>query len=216
MKLVQTATEAVADESGSFQFYGVPLLLGSNALTAEVQVFDAAGNAASTTINLTRAPAAGTIFLAEGNQLLVEASTLVDLGQSIGSRTVSIPLDARFDNSDQQSIAEDTLLIYLVDPTDPTQTLLSSGSPGSAIFSLADGDAEYLPGLVSYDGSVVEIDVTSLGGLTQGELVFQLLNTDSDLGTQVAIGAISSIVTIRGSGNPTFPRSDDALPVGPC
>jgi hypothetical protein len=60
----------------------------------------------------------------------------VELGQTAGSRTLRFQVDAEFDSTDTTAASDDQLLVYLIDPTDPTQTLLDRGEPGTAIFSL--------------------------------------------------------------------------------
>ena len=51
---------------------------------------------------------------------------------------------------------------------------------------------EMVPGLVRFDGQVIEIDLTSLADLSTGRLVFQLLGSDDDDGSLVAVGPITN------------------------
>ena len=43
-----------------------------------------------------------------------------------------------------------------------------------------------MPGLVTFDGTTVRVDLTSLGGLVQGRLLFQMINSDADTGSKGA------------------------------
>ena len=87
----------------------------------------------------------------------------------------------------------DQLLVYLVHPANLNQTLLDRGQPGTNIFSLLAGQADFQPGLVRFDGRTVEIDTTSLGNIGQAALKFQLIDTDTesatDLGSRVVARA---------------------------
>ncbi|MEO1496632.1 MAG: RHS repeat-associated core domain-containing protein [Planctomycetota bacterium] len=134
----------------------------------------------------------GTVVLSEGFAFSVAASQPVALGQSEGTRTVAFDIEANLDTSDTAPAVEDLFQVFLVDSADASSTLLDNGVPGTAVFSLAGDQAEYTPGLVRYDGSRVEIDVTSLGNETDAELVFQLINSDADEQTRVVVTDITN------------------------
>lgn len=91
------------------------------------------------------------ILLGEKDGFVSQTSIPVGLGQAEGSRTLRFELAPLFNNTDIAPLKEDQLLIYLVDPLDPTQTLLDNGTPGSAVFSLAGEDANFTPGLVTVE-----------------------------------------------------------------
>ncbi len=203
---------AVADASGDFHFQGVPLRLGSNTFTA--QVFDAAGNQGSFVRRITRDAGPTAVVLSEGNSFVVEKFVPVELGQATGSRTLRFEIDASFNDRDQTSASEDTLLVYLVDATDATQTLLDRGQAGTALFAWSGAQADYVPGLVHFDGTTVEIDVTSLSQLTGGRLLFQLLNADTDEGTQVAILDVESVTNPDGVELPLLPVTAAVVDAG--
>ncbi|MFQ4138137.1 peroxidase family protein [Nodosilinea sp. PGN35] len=160
------------------------------------------------------AETAETILIGEENSFVTATTLDIDLGQSAGSRTLRFDLDPRFDTSDTSRLAEDQLLVYLVDPSNPTQTLLGNGQPGTALFSLAGNKADYTPGLVRYDGRSVEIDLSSLKALNQGQLVFQLLNHDTDTGSYVRISNLTNSVDPDGVESPLFPVKPNLTPVG--
>ena len=112
--------------------------------------------------------------LEEGDSFLVQVALPVELAGA-STRTLSFEVVANFDPTDEAAVTDDRFLVYLVSTAESGQTLLDRGQPGTALFSLGEGGAEFLPGLVGYDGSVVEIDLSSLSDLTTGDLVFQLL-----------------------------------------
>jgi RHS repeat-associated protein len=163
-------------------------------------------------------PATGptTIVLAEGNNFLTEATVPVDLGQAQGTRTLRFPVNARFDTTDHTAAVEDTLLVSLVDPVNPGQTLLDRGQPGTALFALSGSAADYQPGVVRYDGTNVTIDVSSLASRTKGLLLFQLLNSDTDNGSTVTVGPVADVVDPQGTSGPVFPAATTTTPAGPA
>lgn len=206
--LVQTGATTISDDQGRFSFADVPLELGPNSFT--VRATDAAGNTSDFTTQFTR----GTLLLEEGDNFLVEAAADVELGQSEGTRTIRFDVLSTFDATDSTATIEDMLLVYLVDPSKPGETLLDRGTPGTSLFLLAGGQVEFPPGLVHFDGTTVSIDVTSLDDLTQGQLRFQLVNSDDDTGTQVQIANLRSVVDPEGVQGPRFPQNQDVMPAG--
>ncbi len=153
------------------------------------------------------------VELIESSNFVIEDSRVIELGQSEGSRTLSFDLNPQFDTTDSDGLIEDQLLVYLVDSANPSQTLLGridadgTVQQGSALFSLAGDRAEYTPGLVRFDGTTVEIDLTSLGNQTEGLLVFQLLNHDGDTGSSIGISNISNRLDPTGSERPLVPEN---------
>ncbi len=133
-----------------------------------------------------------------------QKSIVIGLGQAAGSRTYRFEVDTTFDHSDTSATLEDTFVVYLVDKDDPSTTLLDRGVNGTSIFALSGDRADFVPGLVRYDGQVVEIDLTLLADKDQGKLVFQLLNSDSDNGTRVVVRPTSNDVNPDGLQTPTF------------
>lgn len=133
----------------------------------------------------------------EGASFSTSVSQAVELGQSSGSRRISFDLQDAFDRTDTTAAIEDIFQVHLRDAA-TGEALLEGRSPGTAVFSLAGEVAEYQPGTVRYDGTRVEIDVTSLGDLTSADLVFQFINSDSDDGSIVALGTVTSIINASG------------------
>jgi len=104
--------------------------------------------------------------LRETGSLASTTEITIGLGQDAGSRTYRVQIDSMFDTTDQTPALEDLLAVYLVDELDPTTTILDRGTPGTALFTLAGADAEYVPGGVRWDGSILEIDLTPFAART--------------------------------------------------
>jgi RHS repeat-associated protein len=173
------------------------------------------GGAVSTaTFSFTLESGMSALQLTEGNQFLVQADHLIDVGQAQGARRLRVQIDADFDTTDQTAVVEDTLLVSLVNPNDATQTLLDRGDNGTTLFTLAGGQADFPPGLVRYDGSVLEIDLTSITTSGQGRLLFQLLNLDGDTGGQAMIRVLSNEVDPQGAAAPMFDRDESPVTAG--
>jgi hypothetical protein len=145
-----------------------------------------------------------TIVLGESDSYVVEATHLIDLGQTEGNRILRFAVDTAFDNSDATTHSQDQLAVYLVDPNDTSQTLLDGGQLGTPVFILNGETADYIPGQVSYDGQFVEIDLSSLADQGQGLLVFQLLNQDGDEGGRITIGDITNQINPEGTPKLVF------------
>jgi RHS repeat-associated protein len=161
-------------------------------------------------------PPPTSFHLAEGAGLVVQAGVPVDLRQDQGARSLHFNVSAAFDTADHSAAVEDVFNVYLVDPVNPSHTLLDRGEPGTALFSLVGGRAEFLPGRVLYDGSAVTIDLAGLTLPARGELVFQLLNNDNDTGTTADVTGLGATVTPGRTPGPVFPASNDAVAAGPA
>ena len=147
---------------------------------------------------------ATTFTLSESSQFATTRNVDVELGQSEGARTISFRVEPTFDRSDQNSLFSDTLAVYVVDPADPQMTLLDRGEQGTSIFTLNEDRADFVPGLVRFDGDLVTIDVTRLGTLTDGRLRFQLLNGDEDEGTSIRITDFANVTNPNALARPAF------------
>ncbi len=193
-----------------------PLTVGAHQVA--VKASDTAGNSQQETIDFDvssdflvgAATTAGwgestpsDIHLEERNRLLVQDSVLETLGAvAQGTRTISFQVATQFDQTDKSSVGGDQLLVSLVDPSNPSQALLSGSQPGSPLFALGkQGAAEFAPGLMNFDGTTVTIDVTSLTTVSSGLLVFQMVNTDADDGTVVNIRNLTDTANPDGTPN---------------
>ncbi|MDV3352054.1 peroxidase family protein [Leptothoe sp. LEGE 181152] len=154
------------------------------------------------------------ILLAEGNSFVTQAQLPVSLGQEEGRRMLRLAVDANFDTTDETSVSSDTLAVYLVSSTDSGQTLLDNGTPGTPVFSLTGDTADFTPGLVTYDGQFVEIDLMALDTETEGTLVFQLLNQDGDTGSRIHISQLTNTVDPEGTEALRFEISDTVVTLG--
>lgn len=186
----------------------------------EVEVSDIAGNLSQVTVDFSVAQdfiagadgtegwggiAGDSAQLEERDSFLVPVPVPVDLGGA-GSRTLRFELEAQFDSASRASATGDRFLVYMVDPANQSQTLLDQGEAGTAVFSVGENGAEFAPGMVRYDGLVVEIDLTSLPALSAGLFVFQILNGDEDTGSKVRVHSLSNVLDPTGTASPVFPR----------
>ena len=154
------------------------------------------------------------ILLAEGNSFITQAQMPISLSQSEGSRTLRFAVDADFDTTDETATSGDTLAVYLISTDDPSQTLLENGTPGTPVFSLTADTADFMPGLVTYDGQFVEIDLTSLNAETEGTLIFQLLNQDGDTSSRIHISQLTNTLDPKGSEALRFEETDTVVKLG--
>jgi membrane-associated phospholipid phosphatase len=216
----QAFTQIKADGIGQFDqiIDGAGLGVGEHQLT--VEVYDAAGNAIQKSVSFFvsdqfSVKGQGTtgwgvqtqeaLTLVEGNSLVVQKTTPIELGITEGTRTIAFEVEALWDKDDINAIAEDRLVVYLVDANNPNQTLLDGGEPGTALFSLNGTQAEYRSGLVRFDGQRVIIDVSSLPEGTTGNLIFQLINLDGDTDSSVRISNLTNTVDLLGTAGEVFP-----------
>jgi RHS repeat-associated protein len=194
------------------------LTMGAHQVTVEAS--DGAGNTAQQTVmfNVTSGFVIGAtattgwglatlgdtdIRLSEGNSLDVQYSTPEMLGPvAQGTRTISFQVDPQFDRTDTTALAGDRLAVSLVDPANPGTALLAGDEPGAPLFELSEsGSADYPAGVVSFDGTTVQIDVTALTTPASGLLVFQLLGGDTDDGSVVDIRNLADTVNPSGTAN---------------
>ena len=154
-------------------------------------------------INHLNAQGSGARSLKEvAGQLINETSVTITLGQTSGTRDYRVRIDNQFDTTDQSAALEDLLAVYLLDPLHPTTTLLDRGTNGTALFTLAGTKAEFIPGRVSWDGSVLDINLSDLALTGTGLLKFQLLNSDSDGQTKVTIVPLTNQIDVEGTNGP--------------
>jgi YD repeat-containing protein len=153
--------------------------------------------------------------LNEGNSLARESTVTITLGQPAGTRTYRLQIDSTFDNTGTQSDVGDVLAVYLVNPNDHSETLLDRGTPGTALFTLTNGQAEFQLGTVRWDGSVLEIDLSQLPQLETGVLKLQLLSADNDFGTNITVQPLTNEVDPQGTPGNVFPSTPPLVPDGP-
>jgi RHS repeat-associated protein len=167
-----------------------------------VEIADLAGNVTTQSVSFTvdntnniyaspaTNPGWGRVFgtgfsLAEGNSLITQNSIAVALGGS-GKRTLDFDLAATFDKSDVKSFGKDRVAVYLVDSNNQPIALDATHPGGVPLFSLSETGSEIIPGLVKFDGTHVQIDVSNVAA-TSGKLVVELLNQDGDTGSNLTV-----------------------------
>ena len=149
--------------------------------------------------------------LREGTTLASQTNFTITLGQAAGTRTYRMQIDASFDTSDPEAVADDVLAIYLADSNDLGETILDRGQPGTALFTLSPSGPEFRAGQVRWDGSVLEIDLSELASEDTGVLKLQLLGTDNDGGTTVVVRPLSNVIDPEGVSGPFFPLDLPAI-----
>jgi RHS repeat-associated protein len=168
----------------------------------DVELADLAGNVTAQAVSFTvdntnniyvspaTNPGWGRVFgtgfsLAEGNSLVTQNSINIALGGG-GKRTLDFDLATTFDKSDVKSFGKDRVAVYLVDSNNQPISLDSTHLGGVPLFSLSETGSEIIPGLVKFDGTHVQIDVSNVAA-TNGKLVIQLLNQDGDSGSNLTV-----------------------------
>lgn len=140
----------------------------------------------------------GSIVVTEGT-FVRQKSFSIELGQTEGTRTLSFSLDAAFDRSDTATSIGDVFSVYIVDPNNPSQTLLDRGESGTAIFSLSeDGVSELATGIVQFNGHLVTVDLSKLGELSNANVLLQLLSHDADSTSRITISEIMNTLIVDG------------------
>ena len=222
-----TWTSFSVQPNGSFDKVINAQGLTAGSHTVNVELADLAGNVTAQSVsfnvdnnNIYASPATnpgwGRVFgtgfsLAEGNSLVTQNSITVALGGS-GKRTLDFDLATTFDKSDLKSFGKDRVAVYLVDNNNQPIALDATHPGGVPLFSLSETGAEIIPGLVKFDGTHVQIDVSNVAG-TSGKLVFQLLNQDGDSGSNLTV--TNFVDSIDPNGNPGTSVSPAIAPVTP-
>ncbi|WP_419580845.1 dockerin type I domain-containing protein [Stieleria magnilauensis] len=124
-----------------------------------------------------------------------EVSTLVTLGSELGTRILRIQLDAQFPAASSQDLTSDVIAIYLVDPDDSSVSLLGNSARRDPVFAITPRGARPVPGLSKWDGSTVEIDLTSARGGDTGRLIIQTINRDQTPATSAQFNMLSNTIS---------------------
>ncbi|HEY2415095.1 MAG TPA: RHS repeat-associated core domain-containing protein [Pirellulaceae bacterium] len=142
----------------------------------------------------------GLVALTERHSFSEQGMKTVNLPAiATGSRTIQFDLATRFDTG-ISGATPDQVLVYLVDPANPTHTLLDRGTSGTSIFSLIGSKADFPVGLVRYDGNTVTIDTSNLATTGSVGLKFQLISTNGVESSQIV--AKSFTVSTDPDGSP--------------
>lgn len=135
--------------------------------------------------------------LSDEGALSSEAMITIGSGQSRGSRVYQLSVDARLSNSTPLNTG-DIFAVYVVGRQNVDDTLLDRGIDGSPIFSMSNNGAVVTPGLSSFDGVYLTIDLTSIVEETS-VLKLQLINHDSSFKSQVLVNPISNVLDVNGT-----------------
>ncbi|MEL7498440.1 MAG: Ig-like domain-containing protein [Planctomycetota bacterium] len=181
VELAETGQTTTADSTGRFRFANVPLKLGNHAY--EVRTSDLAGNLQ---ISKRRLTLDQPIELSD-QSFVAEATRTISLGTSNEAKTIRFKIDAEF--GPLSSSIQDSLQVYVVDPSNPGSTVIDRGTQGTSAFSLVGSQAELRNGVARFDGNYVEIDVTELA-LSEVTLRFQLINNDQDSTANISISEL--------------------------
>ncbi len=145
-------------------------------------------------INYLNVEGSGRRTLKEDSGFSSREEIQVTLGANAGTRLYRVQIDANFEAASSNSLLADTFSVYLVHPLDRTNTLVDRGTQGTSIFSLDKTGADYASGVVRWDGSILEMDFSSVKDFDTGILVFQLLNGGGSNLSEVAITPLSNEV----------------------
>lgn len=131
----------------------------------------------------------GNIVLQSQGQFAQQRDVTITVGgESAGARLYRVDVDSQFDPFSSNGLNPDLLAVYLVDPSQSDTTLLDRGENGTSIFSLsANGEVELALGLVSWNGTTLEIDLTEVDTTSTAALRFQLLVGESQSRSKVTI-----------------------------
>jgi RHS repeat-associated protein len=154
----------------------------------------------------------GAITLSEGNNLITQTTQRIKLSGT-GQHLVEFDVDTNFDLADKTSATTDRLAVYLVDPN-TDRTILDRGESGSSLFSISELGIEHAAGLVKYQGSHIQIDVGSLKGYTDAELVFQLINNDRDTNSTVSIKNFTETLDAKTTAATLTPKLPQLVTLG--
>ncbi len=110
-------------------------------------------------------------------QAQTENTIPINAGLSSGTRKVFLDFQTYLTPSSATVASTDLLSVYVVDSAG-TSTLLDRGELGTSVFSLSHNDSEIVPGLSTWNGSTLSVDVSILGDRAEAKLKLQLLNGD--------------------------------------
>ncbi|MEQ8848700.1 peroxidase family protein [Botrimarina sp.] len=137
----------------------------------------------------------------EAGAFVAEVERLVDLDASGGDRLLTFDVSSQFPRGDGGELQSVWFQVYLLDPADRSSTLLDRGQSGESIFSLQAGGADYPTGKVTFDGSTVSVDLSSIEDRETGLLVFQLVNGVAANETTIDVRNLASVVDASAGNN---------------
>ncbi|WP_425617854.1 dockerin type I domain-containing protein [Anatilimnocola sp. NA78] len=174
----------------------------------QISAFDALG-----VINfLNRSSASNYSLVERAGKIVSEETVTVTAGNvTAGTRIYQLKLEPQFDTSHAGAAAEDIYSVYLFDPN-TGNTVIDAGTLGSSLFSLNATGGTTKNGLVTWDGSLLSIDLSAVTQETL-ELRLQLLSTDQDSGSRVIATPWTN--TLDPAGTPRTPGPLRGAPTNP-
>ncbi len=146
-----------------------------------------------------------------------QRSSLIRLGSDNTNRTFRLQLRGELGQGDL-STSSDLFSVYLVDPEEPTRSLLGGTESLTPIFAYTASKIRTLDGVSRWDGLNLEIDLSRALPTESGNglLIFQSLNRNGELDTSIEARLVSNSIdgnrtTLRG----IEPRSRVVEPAAP-
>lgn len=113
-----------------------------------------------------------------------------------GAQLYRMQIDAQLKSSSDSRISPDIFSVYLLDPSNPSETLLDRSQQGTSIFTLyPDGQTEFAAGLVRWDGNILEVDLSGVETTDKAVLRAQLLQSRPNSGSVVQLRPLSNEVS---------------------
>ncbi len=120
----------------------------------------------------------------------------IGTGQSKGTRNYRLNIDAALAEF-AGSATSDLFAVYVVSNSDQNQTVVDRGIAGSPVFTANAYASEITPGITSFDGHVLTVDLTSITA-DVSMLKLQLLNHDGIANSQILFRPIDNSVALDG------------------
>ena len=169
-----------------------------------------------TIINYLNVGGSGSRTLTEQGQYSAQQEINITLGQSSGARLYRMEVNANFGAASGTGLVPDLFSVYLVDPANPSHTLLDRGVNGTSLFSLSPRGSEMGLGLARWDGHILEIDLSSMKNLDTGLLRIQLLNGDPSSQSTVSVRPLENAIDLERIAGKLFSTGGTVRVSGPA
>ncbi len=169
-----------------------------------------------TIINYLNVAGSGARLLKEQGQYSVQQEINITLGQASGARLYRMEVNPDFGAASGTGLVPDLFSVYLVDPANPSHTLLDRGVNGTSLFSLSARGSELGLGLARWDGHILEIDLSSIKNQDTGLLRVQLLNGDPSSQSTVSIRPLENAIDSERVAGTLFSTSGTVQVPGPA
>ena len=141
------------------------------------------------------------------NVLADETSIVVTLGQASGNRLIQLEIAPSLIATNDNLRVNDLVNVFLVDSKNPTMTLLDNGVVGTPIFQMEGNQPKLVPGISSWNGSVLTIDTSAIHDVDTGVIKVQLLNLNGIASSHVIVRSLSNTLDPNGFESPTLGAS---------